>query len=281
MELFQHSLSSKLHTAIPESGLMDPEHCQHHKTLKNMLYVYFLKYYPPANRVYPRSQGDTPYPQQQDERLIRNYVWQHRLDIFQNNDVIAPVLFSHMLKPYPDVVPRSQWNWSQLALRYLKGVEGINYKYVDFVTENIHRHVVACLYFLLVEVGIDTYLKMNGPVAKFTFMKELSNCMTELTAKFEKNSNDFRRISKNLVDFIKAEASQRVPKLKNQVLRGYTLSHTVSGLGNASLLRTVPKQVFEDGISTRLEWDVFDLFKNPNPNEVDFEFTFPNRIVVA
>lgn len=281
MEVFQVDLSSKLHTAIPESGLMDPQGCMLHYTLKKMLHVYFLKYYPSASRVYVRSRGETPYAQQQDERLIRNYLWQRRHDIFQNNDVVAPVLFSHMLKKYSEIVPTTYLNWSELALRYLRGVEGIHPQFVNYVTEKIHQHFVACLYFLIAEVGMDTYSKMKGAVAKFTFMRELSDCMVELTEKFETSPNEFRRISRKVVDLIKAEATRKVPVLKNQALRGNSLSQTVSGLGNTSLLKAVPKQVFEESISARLDWGVYDLFKDPDPAEVDFEFIVHHRIVVA
>ena len=60
---------------------------------RKMLLIYFFKRYPTPQNVLP----ETFESREQDKRLIRNFFWNQRKYIFENNEVLGPIVFSNLL----------------------------------------------------------------------------------------------------------------------------------------------------------------------------------------
>ena len=228
------------------------------REFRKMLLIYFLKRYPTPQNVLP----ETFESREQDKRLIRNFFWNQRKYIFENNEVLGPIVFSNLLNMDSNNVFQSltSRDIEEVLANFQQNNFNIHPDQMQRIERYLHYRIVIILDFLLNRKNLLDCQNITGSVAKYQLAYAMMGHLMTATMLFP---DGFQGVQNRVVQSIKTHA------LDNRNIRAFM---DISKQLNVDVFKTFIQphlQNIESEATAMISTQQLREFPDPNPHEVE------------
>ena len=228
------------------------------REFRKMLLIYFLKRYPTPQNVLP----ETFESREQDKRLVRNFFWNQRKYIFENNEVLGPIVFSNLLNFDSNNVFQSltSVDIEEVLANFQQNNFDIHPDQMQRIEGYLHYRIVIILDFVLNRKNLLDCQNITGAVAKYQLAYAMMGHLMTATMLFPYG---FQGVQNRVVQSIKTNA------LVNRNIRAFM---DISKKLNVDVFKTfIQPQLenIESEATAMISTQVLREFPDPNPHEVE------------
>lgn len=260
MDYRDRTIAHKLSAMQGNDNFNSLEGSRLYAMVKDVLRVFFMKHYPSPVIVHPNGFVEHT---NDDDRLIRNFIWNQRKHIFEENDVMGPIIFSILL--CCDTQNILTWVEPIPLARVLEQLKNHNYNIpreeLRKIDGLLYRFFIKLMYILTHELDIMDYKEVTGTVAKYQLAHYLNGWLMSLEHGLRGNLDELKA---GVIQSIKMKTLTN----RNIIAAMHIMDHEMSSDNYEASVQKHLNNIRSEAEKTTSS-EFLREFPDPNPEEVD------------